>query len=93
MICALETHPNNREVTRIRILFTSDGTRIEGCVSCTDQYLHSLYSTQKRTRHLPNGKSFDISAAHVKAIKSRRCAPDLHGTWTDNKGLGSDMRY
>ena len=92
MICALECHQGDREVQRLRTFHSGD-TMITGCLQCTDQYLHNLFPTEKRTRVLPNGKEFKISAAHVRDIKRRRVSPDLSSTWTDRKGLGSDMRY
>ena len=90
--CGLAWHEGDREILRTVIFFRGD-KKIEGCRACTSGLLTNLYSTAKNWRELPNGKQFNISAAHVHDIKSRRCSPDLSSTWVDRKGLGSDMRY
>ena len=91
-ICALQQHRGDRFTARIRIFF-KNGERVEGCWSCTDGMVPSLYSTQKRMLLRGDGKPFWISPAHERAIKMRRVSPDLSGCWIDRKGVGGDMRY
>lgn len=90
--CQQKYHVGRRDVRRL-LYVHKDGVLIEGCVQCVEQYTHNMYPTQKQTRILPDGKSFQISPAHVRDIRQRRSAPDLSGTWRDKKGLGSNMRY
>ena len=90
--CEQPNHMGGREVARIKI-FQRDGKMNIGCVSCIEPLLTNLYPTDKRWRINSGGKDFKISPAHVRDIRMRRCAPDLSGTWRDNKGVGDKMRY
>lgn len=90
MVCALSWHRGGRRVFRTRIIYRDDGTRIEGCLSCTDGLLTQVFPADKRWVRTPgSGKDYRISAAHRRDIKMRRVCPDLSHVWMDRKGLGN----
>ena len=92
MDCPFPSHRGGRRIFKSRILYLNDGTRVEGCMACTDGYTHDQYPADKRwIVSQGTGHQYKMSAAHRRDIRMRRVAPDLSHVWKDRRGHGSGV--